>query len=84
MKCNAEDLTGCTMGKHYSHLSMEERNDIHQFRNEGFSLRAIARRPSRPTSTTAQDAARNTIGTSYELRAATGLPSAAAATASST
>ena len=32
------------MGKHYSQLSMDERNQIHRFRNEGWSLRAIAQK----------------------------------------
>jgi IS30 family transposase len=38
------------MGSHYQHLSMDERNTIHQRRLEGASLRAIARELNRPAS----------------------------------
>lgn len=48
------------MGKHYSQLTMDERNDVHRCSNEGLSLRAITRRLIRPTSTVAREVARNT------------------------
>ena len=54
------------MGKHYSQLTMDERNDIHRCSNEGLSLRAIARRLNRPTSTVTREVARNTVGKSYD------------------
>ena len=54
------------MGKHYSQLSMDERNEIHRCSNEGLSLRAIARRLNRPASAVSREVARNTVGKSYD------------------
>ena len=58
------------MGKHYSQLSMDERNQIHRFRNEGWSLRAIAQKLQRPTCTISREVARNTVGASYNATGA--------------
>ena len=53
------------MGINYSHITMEERNVIHSGKNDGLSLRAIARRLNRPPSAVTRELARNTVGQSY-------------------
>lgn len=58
------------MGKIYSHITMEERNVIHSGRNDGLSLRAIARRLNRPVSAVTRELARNTVGQCYEAHKA--------------
>jgi len=54
------------MGKFYNHLSMDERNVIHRGKNEGLSLRAIARRLNRAASAVSRELARNTVTRSYD------------------
>ena len=54
------------MGSQYKHLSMDERNTIHQRQLEGASLRAIARELERPASTVAREIARNQPATRYD------------------
>ena len=54
------------MGKFYNHLSMDERNVIHRGKNEGLSLRAIARKLNRTASAVSRELARNTGTRSYD------------------
>jgi IS30 family transposase len=60
MKCNTPKPDKVLrMKKHYKHLTTDERNLIHRCCNEGFSLRAMARRLNRPASTVMREMARN-------------------------
>jgi IS30 family transposase len=58
------------MAKHYTHLSAEERNQIHRGCLAGLSLRALARDLDRPVSAVSREVARNTVGASYDALAA--------------
>lgn len=54
------------MGKSYTQLSQDERNEIHRGRLEGWSLRAIARRLDRSVSSISREVGRNTSGERYD------------------
>lgn len=54
------------MGKHYDHLTVDERNEIHRCLNLGMSLRAIARGLDRPPSAVSREVRRNAVGRHYD------------------
>ena len=54
------------MGKHYDHLTVDERNEIHRGLNWGMSQRAIARWLDRPPSAVLREVKRNALGRDYD------------------
>jgi len=58
------------MGKHYQHLSAEERNTIQRSRVQGLSLRAVARELGRPVSAVSREVTRNTASAAYDAASA--------------